>query len=233
MRSSKIIAALAAAFLASAATAQAALIRIDFEGAISSTSAADNNSLGAGLSTIAGYVIYDTEAAATLFVSNSSRIANNYNGAIKEFGFTTGGVSGVKSGAFGSIQVSDQFTTGSDRLSFNNMTLTPADILGESGGIANVQFTLGLSGPFSALSSAALPGVFPSSIFTGLNNLQVFVALIDPASQPGVAKSLNFNLTSFTATDVTEVPLPAGLALFPAGALLLAAARRRKQAAQG
>lgn len=211
-----------------AAPAQAALIKISFEGTNSSASSVDNNSLGAGLATIAGYVIYDTETPGTPFVLNSSREAINYAGAVQEFFFSTGGVSGSRAGDFGSIQVSDQFTTGQDRLSFNNMILTPSQMTGEFAGINNVQFTLGLSGPFSALSSAALPGAFDPAIFSAMTNLSLFVSLIDPASQPGVAKSLNFNFTSLTVEELSEVPLPGAFGLFALGAAAFAASRKKK-----
>ncbi|MEZ5894196.1 MAG: hypothetical protein R3C58_13765 [Parvularculaceae bacterium] len=218
----------AIAMLAAVSSAQASLIRISFEGQNSSAASANNNSLGAALSAVSGYVIYDTETPATPFVSNASREAINYVGGVKEFGFTAGGVTGVRSGDFGSIQVSDQFTTGLDRLSFNNMILTPSQIDGEFGGINNVQFTLGLSGPFSALSSAALPGAFDPAIFTGQTNLSVFVSLLDPASQPGVVKSLNFNFTSVKVEEISDVPLPGAFGLFLLGGGVLAAARKKK-----
>lgn len=220
---SSIIAALAAA-----SSAQASLIKVSFEGTNSSAASADNNSLGDGLSTISGYVVYDTETAGALFVSNSSREAFNYAGAIKEFSFTTGGVSGVRTGDFGYVQVSDQFTTGQDRLSFNNMFLSPSQIVGEFPGISQVQFTLGLLGPFSALSSAALPGVFDPALFNAQANLSLFVQLLDPASQPGVVKSLNFNFTSVTVEELSEVPLPGALGLFLLGGGAIAASRRKK-----
>lgn len=213
---------------ASAGAAQASLIKVSFEGQNSSATSPDNNSLGDGLSTISGYVIYDTETPGTVFVSNSSRNAYNYAGAIKEFAFTTGAVSGSRTGDFGSMQVSDQFTGGQDRLSFNSMYLSPSQIVGEFAGINRVQFTLGLSGPFSALSSAALPGVFDPAIFTVQTNLSLFVQLLDPSSQPGVAKSLNFNFTSVKVEELSEVPLPGALGLFALGGGALAYARKKK-----
>ena len=216
------------AALVSAGSAQANLIKVSFEGTNSSAASAGNNSLGDGLSTISGYVVYDTDTAGSLFVSNSSREAFNYAGAIKEFAFTTGAVSGSRTGNFGSMQVSDQYTTGQDRLSFNSMYLSPSQIVGEFPGINQVQFTLGLTGPFSALSTAALPGAFDPGIFNVQANLSLFVQLLDPASQPGVAKSLNFNFTSVTVEDLSEVPLPGALGLFLLGGGVLAASRRKK-----
>ncbi len=226
MRLSALAAAASVLFLA--ASAEASLIKVSFEGANSSATSPNNNSLGAGLATISGYLIYDTETAGTPFVSNATREAINYFGAITEFAFSTGSVSGSRTGNFGSVQVSDQFTAGQDRLSFNNITLTPGDVSGEAAGISNLQFTIGLAGLFSALSDATLPGAFDPAIFTGQKNLGLFIALLDPASQPGVAKSLNFNFTSVTVEDVTAVPVPAALGLFAFGAAALAGLRRRK-----
>ncbi len=228
MRFGKFVFSSLLALAVAAGSAQASLIKISFEGQNSSSSSPDNNSLGNGLSAISGYVIYDTETAPTPFVSNSSREAINYVGGVKEFAFATGGVSGKRSGDFGSIQVSDQFTAGSDRLSFNNIYLSPSEIVGEFDGINRLQFTLGLSGLFSALSSAALPGAFDPAIFTGQTNLSLFVSLLDPASQPGVAKSLNFNFTSLKVEELSEVPLPGALGLFLLGGGVLAAARKKK-----
>lgn len=209
-------------------SAQASLIKVSFEGDISSPGFINNNSLGDGLSTISGYVVYDTETAGTVFGPTTTRTAMNYAGAIKEFSFTTGGVTGARTGDFGSMQVSDQYTAGQDRLSFNNIYLSPSQIAGEFDGINQVQFTLGLSGPFSALSSAALPGVFDPAIFSSQANLSLFVQLLDPSSQPGVAKSLNYNFTSVTVEDLSEVPLPGALGLFLLGGGVLAASRRKK-----
>jgi len=217
-----------AAALFSTVSAEASLIKVSFEGTNSSSTSPDNNSLGAGLSTISGYLIYDTETAGAPFVSNATREAINYFGAITEFAFSTGSVAGSRTGNFGSIQASDQFTAGQDRLSFNNIALTPGDVSGEAAGISNLQFTIGLSGLFSALSDATLPGAFDAAIFTGQKNLSLFIALLDPASQPGVAKSLNFNFTSVTAEDITAVPVPAALGLFAFGAAGFAGLRRRK-----
>lgn len=220
--------AAAAAVFFSAASAEASLIKVSFEGTNSSSTSPNNNSLGAGLTTISGYLVYDTETAGTPFVSDANREAINYFGAITEFAFATGGVSGSRTGNFGSIQVSDQFTAGQDRLSFNNIVLTPDDVSGEAAGISELRFTIGLAGLFSALSDATLPGAFDPAIFTGQKNLGLFIALLDPASQPGVAKSLNFNFTSVIAEDITPVPAPAALGLFALGAAGLAGLRRRK-----
>ncbi len=228
MRIGKLALSFLIVLFAAAGAAEASLIKVSFEGRNSSSTSPDNNSLGNGLTSISGYVIYDTETAPTPFVSNASREAINYVGAVKEFAFATGGVSGSRTGDFGSMQVSDQFTTGQDRLSFNNMYVYPSEILGEFDGIERLQFTLGLSGPFSALSSAALPGVFDPAIFTGQTNLSLFVKLLDPASQPGVAKSLNFNFTSVKVEEISEVPLPGALGLFLLGGGVLAAARKKK-----
>lgn len=216
------------AVLAAAGSAQASLIKVSFEGQNSSATAPNNNSLGDGLSTISGYVIYDTETPGAVFVSNSSHDAYNYAGAIKEFAFTTGAVSGSRTGDFGSMQVSDQFTIGQDRLSFNNIYLSPSQIVGEFSGINQVQFTIGLLGPFSALSSAALPGIFDPSIFNAQTNISLFVQLLDPASQPGVIKSLNFNFTSVTVEELSEVPLPGSLGFFLLGGGALAASPKKK-----
>jgi len=227
MRAAKIYGMMVALALGAGA-AEGALIRVSFEGQNSSASSANNNSLANGLTSISGYVVYDTGTASSPFVVNTSREALNYNGAIKEFAFTAGDVSGGRSGSLGSAQVSDQFTTGSDRLSFNEIRLTPDQFTNEKPGISSLQFTLGLTGPFSALSSAALPGVFDPAIFTGQKNLSLFVTLLDPASQPGVVKSLNFNFSALTVQDVTPIPLPSALGFFALGAATLAGLARRR-----
>ncbi|MBA4757428.1 PEP-CTERM sorting domain-containing protein [Sphingosinicella sp.] len=208
--------------------AEAGLVKVSFTGTNSSPVAP--NVFGTAVPTITGYVIYDDETAGTPFVVNASRSAYNYAGAIKEIGFDLGsGIGGTASGDLGSMQVSDQFTVGQDRLSFNNIFLTPAQTTGEPAGTVRFQVTIGMSGPFSALSTSDLPGVFDPAIFTGQKNFSLFVNR-GTGAPPAGAVSFNFNFDSVTVEPYgTDVPEPATLALFGLGAAAVGL-RRRKSA---
>ncbi|WP_300538542.1 PEP-CTERM sorting domain-containing protein [Sphingosinicella sp.] len=206
--------------------AEAGLVKVSFTGTNSSPVAP--NVFGTAVPTITGYVIYDDETAGTPFVVNASRSAYNYAGAIKEIGFDLGsGIGGTASGDLGSMQVSDQFTVGQDRLSFNNIFLTPAQTTGEPAGTVRFQVTIGMSGPFSALSTSDLPGVFDPAIFTGQKNFSLFVNR-GTGAPPAGAVSFNFNFDSVTVEPYgTDVPEPATLALFGLGAAAVGLRRRK------
>ena len=206
--------------------AEAGLVKVSFTGTNSSPVAP--NVFGTAVPTITGYVIYDDETAGTPFVVNASRSAYNYAGAIKEIGFDLGsGIGGTASGDLGSMQVSDQFTVGQDRLSFNNIFLTPAQTTGEPAGTVRFQVTIGMSGPFSALSTSDLPGVFDPAISTGQKNFSLFVNR-GTGAPPAGAVSFNFNFDSVTVEPYgTDVPEPATLALFGLGAAAVGLRRRK------
>lgn len=206
--------------------AEAGLVKVSFTGVNSSPAAP--NVFGTPVPTISGYVIYDDAATGTPFVINATRSAYNYAGAIKEIGFDLGsGIGGTASGNLGSMQVSDQFTVGQDRLSFNNIYLTPDAITGEPAGTVRFEVTIGLSGPFSALSTSDLPGVFDPAIFTGQKNFSLFVNR-GTGAPPAGAVSFNFNFDSLTVEPYgTDVPEPAMLALFGLGAAAVGLRRRR------
>ncbi|WP_339711374.1 PEP-CTERM sorting domain-containing protein [uncultured Sphingosinicella sp.] len=206
--------------------AEAGLVKVSFTGTNSSPVAP--NVFGTAVPTITGYVIYDDATAGTPFVVNATRSAYNYAGAIKEVGFDLGsGIGGTASGDLGSMQVSDQFTVGQDRLSFNNIFLTPSQTTGEPAGTVRFQVTIGMSGPFSALSTSDLPGVFDPAIFTGQKNFSLFVNR-GTGAPPAGAVSFNFNFDSVTVEPYgTDVPEPATLALFGLGAAAVGLRRRK------
>lgn len=207
--------------------AEAGLVKVSFTGTNSSPVAP--NVFGTAVPTITGYVIYDDATAGTPFVVNATRSAYNYAGAIKEVGFDLGsGIGGTASGDLGSMQVSDQFTVGQDRLSFNNIFLTPSQTTGEPAGTVRFQVTIGMSGPFSALSTSDLPGVFDPAIFTGQKNFSLFVNR-GTGAPPAGAVSFNFNFDSVTFEPYgTDVPEPATLALFGLGAAAVGLRRRKR-----
>jgi hypothetical protein len=206
--------------------AEAGLVKVSFTGTNSSPVAP--NVFGTAVPTITGYVIYDDATAGNPFVVNATRSAYNYAGAIKEIGFDLGsGIGGTASGDLGSMQVSDQFTVGQDRLSFNNIFLTPSQTTGEPAGTVRFQVTIGMSGPFSALSTSDLPGVFDPAIFTGQKNFSLFVNR-GTGAPPAGAVSFNFNFDSVTVEPYgTDVPEPATLALFGLGAAAIGLRRRK------
>lgn len=207
--------------------AQAGLVKVSFTG--TNYSPTQPNVFGTAVPTITGYVIYDDETAGTPFVVNATRSAYNYAGAIKEISFDLGsGIGGTTSGDLGSMQVSDQFTVGNDRLSFNNIYLYPDDTTGETEHTVRFQVTIGLSGPFSALGTSDLPGVFDPAIFTGQKNFSLFVQQTPGLPYEPTAKSFNFNFDSVTVEPYsTDVPEPATLALFGLGAAAIGLRRRK------
>lgn len=200
----------ALALLAATTSTHAALVRIDFEGTNSSPAAA--NVFGTAVPTIQGYLVYDDATPATLF-STFNGVTNNFNGAIKALGFDMGGVfSGERNAAFGSAQVRDGAGALADRLSFNNMLIGAADVIGEPTGFLSAQFTLGLASTGPALSDANLPGLFDPAIFDGQRNIQVFISRAPGSTPTGVAVSFNYNLSNLRVSSA-EVPLPGSLAL--------------------
>lgn len=164
-----------------------------------------------------------------------------YPGAIREVSFSMGDgattvFSGTRVGTFGSMQVSD--APGSDRLSFNQMTLTPSQLEGEVPTVTNgpamrtfnnATLALGLTGPNTSISSQLLPAAFDQSLFANTRQLSVFLSYTQQGtgSGPWPAVSYNYNLNS---VDVATVPVPpAGLLLFAGlGAMGFAARRQRR-----
>lgn len=241
MRCLPLLAAAAAVTLALASPAEAALIRVDFTGTNSSPTGATatNNPWGTPVPSLTGYVIYDSAAAGV----PSSTTATNYPNAIKEVGFSMGGASpvltGTRTGAFGSIQVANQ--AGSDSLSFNNMTLTPAQLAGEvptlflgtaTRTFNNALLTLRLAGPNTVLASQDLFGPFDPAIFSTSKQLTVFLSYTQqgttPPGQTWPTVSFTYNLNPI---GVTVVPVPAAGLLWLSAAGVLAAVRRRSAAA--
>lgn len=217
--------------LSALSSAQAAMIRVDFEGVRSSST---ETVFGTDVPNLSGYLVYDDTTVGTLFTNTSSVTAHNFNGAIKEIGFTlfdpsTGNTvfSGSRSGAFGYVQVRDN-SGNSDALSFNNMTLNGSQVTGEPAGFTSAQLTLGLSsdGPLNPWVTSQLPGAFDPGLFDGQNNLQLFIQRVSGSQPTGVAVNLNYSLTTIATSPV---PLPAAAWFLLSGLGGLATiARRRK-----
>lgn len=241
MRPVPVFAAAVALAISLVAPAEAALIRVDFTGTNSSPTGATatNNPWGTPVPSLTGYVIYDSEAAGVPF----STTATNYPNAIRELGFSMGGaatvLSGTRTGAFGSIQVANQ--AGSDSLSFNNMTLSPAQLAGEvptlflgsaTRTFNNAQLTLRLSGPNTVFGSQDLFGPFDPAVFSSSKQLTVFLSYTQqgttPPGQTWPTVSFTYNLNP---VGVAVVPVPAAGLLWLSAAGLLAAVRRRTAAA--
>lgn len=218
-------------------SAQAALVRIDFTGTNSSPDAV--NVFGTPISQLTGYIVYDDAVAGATFSST----ATNYSGAIRELSFSVGAggssvFSGLLSGgSHGYAQVLD--AAGSDRLSFNNLTLSASQLQGEVANVSNgtalrtfnnAQLTLGLSGDPTTIGNQMLAGIDPT-LFTTQRNLQLFLSY---TTQPGgtttgawPAVNYNYNLQS---VSVSQVPLPAGAWLLGSGLLSLVGMARRRRA---
>ena len=222
-------------------SAQAALVRIDFTGTNSSPTAP--NAFGTPVPDLVGFLIYDDAVAGATF----SPTATNYSGAIRQLSFSIGaGGNSVFSGAlangsYGSAQV--QNAAGADRLSFNNLLLSPAQLLGEvptlTSGTAvrtfnNAQLTLAVSGGPGTIADQLLAGIDPTD-FTSSATLSVFLSY---TQQPGgtagpqgfPAVSFNYNLQS---VSTTQVPVPAAAWLLGSGLLSLAGIARRRRTLQG
>ncbi len=221
----------AVALLAAMSSAQAAMVRVEFEGVRSSSTA---TVFGAAVPNMSGYIIYDDATTGTLFTNTASTTAHNFNGAIKEIGFSlfdpaSGDTifSGSQSGSFGYAQMRDN-AGNSDALSFTNMNLNSSQVVGEPSGFVSAQLTLGLSsdGPLNPWDTSHLVGAFDSGLFDGQNNLQLFIQRVAGSQPTGVAVSLNYNLTSISASPV---PLPAAVWLLLTGLGGLATVARRRR----
>jgi hypothetical protein len=234
-------AAVAALAIGLASPAEAALIRVDFAGANSSPTGATatNNPWGTPVPSLTGYVIYDSAAAGVPF----SATATNYPNAIKEISFSMGGASpvltGIRTGNFGSIQVANQ--AGSDSLSFNNLTLSPAQLAGEvptlflgtaTRTFNNAQLTLRLEGPNTVLADQALFGPFDPAAFSTRKQLTVFLAYTQQGTTPPgqTWPTVNF-VYNLDPVGVSVVPVPAAGLLWLSAAGVLAAVRRRSATA--
>ena len=147
----------------------------------------------------------------------------------------------LANGSYGSAQA--QNAAGADRLSFNNLLLSPAQLLGEvptlTSGTAvrtfnNAQLTLAVSGGPGTIADQLLAGIDPTD-FTSSATLSVFLSY---TQQPGgtagpqgfPAVSFNYNLQP---VSTTQVPVPAAAWLLGSGLLSLAGIARRRRTLQG
>lgn len=140
--------------LACLTAAQAALVKISFEGSNSSPDSPYPNVFGQKVLAVSGYAIYEPDTPATLF-STFNGITSNYWNALRGFGFGFGfevtrkGGTTLCSGSkasdtgFGSAQVSDR-NPGQDRFSLNDITLLGQEVDNAPGFFSQAKFTLGL-----------------------------------------------------------------------------------------
>lgn len=218
-------------------TAQAALVKVSFQGTNSSPNAV--NVFGTPVPTLTGHLIYESTQSAT---STTGPTATNYANAIREVSFALSNIgaevfSGERSGALGSVQVRD--AAGSDTVSFNNMFFFAGDLDGEVPIVTNgtatrtfnfAQLTLSLRGPATSINSQALDGLESViDLFGSQRQLQVFLSYrqsqgVTAGAWPAV--SFNYNLQP---VQVSSVPEPGTLGLMSLSLVGLAALSRRKQ----
>lgn len=231
-----------------AASVHADQVRIDFTGVLNPALA--DNAFGEPVPELTGYLIYDDSVAGSVFSST----ATNYANAIRELSFSIGTGSDVvfsgfrsSSAGFGSAQVQD--APGQDRLSFNNLTFTNAQLQGEPATIWNstqtasrtvtgASMTVGIAGPATTIAGQQLAGTDALAFFAGftapggspVRNVQLNLSY-DQSGTPAPGSSwsqvsFNYNLQP---VSVSAVPLPAAAWLLGSGLLSLGAMARRRR----
>lgn len=231
-----------------AASVHAEPVRIDFVGVLNPALA--DNAFGAPVPELTGYLIYDDAVAGAVF----SGTATNYANAIRELSFSIGTGAGTvfsgfrsSSSGFGSAQVQD--AAGQDRLSFNNLTFTNAQLQGEptiiwnstqtaSRTVTGATMTVGIAGPANTITGQQLAGTDALAFFAGftapggspIRNVQLNLNYTQdgtPAQGSSWSQvSFNYNLQP---VSVSAVPLPAAAWLLGSGLLSLGAMARRRR----